>query len=66
MRQYKKLKMFIHAEDGESGSFDEGNLVAFIRMGNDFTQNYYQLEIPLRKSSGSHGRFRKRGLARIQ
>ena len=48
------------------GSFDEGNLVAFIRMGNDFTQNYYQLEIPLRKSTGSHGRFRKRGLARIQ
>ena len=55
MRQYKKLKMFIHAEDGESGSFDEGNLVAFIRMGNDFTQNYYQLEIPLRKSSGATG-----------
>ena len=55
MRQYKKLKMFIHAEDGESGGFDEGNMVAFVRMGNDFTQNYYQLEIPLRKSSGATG-----------
>ena len=55
MRQYKKLKMFIHAEDGEAGSFNQGELVGFIRMGNDFTQNYYQIEIPLRKSSGATG-----------
>ena len=53
MRQYKKLKMFIHAEDGESDSYTEGELVGFIRMGNDFTQNYYQIEVPLRKSSGA-------------
>ena len=55
MRQYKKIKMFIHAEDGEANSFQQGDLVAFIRMGNDFTQNYYQLELPLRKSSGAIG-----------
>ena len=55
MRQYKKLKMFIHAEDGEADSFEQGQLVAFVRMGNDFTQNYYQLELPLRKSSGATG-----------
>ena len=55
MRQYKKVKMFIHAEDGESNSFQQGDLVAFVRMGNDFTQNYYQLELPLRKSSGAVG-----------
>jgi cell surface protein SprA len=55
MRQYKKLKMFIHAEDGETDSFEQGSLVGFIRMGNDFTQNYYQIEIPLRKSSGASG-----------
>ena len=55
MRQYKKLKMFIHAEDGEANSFTEGELVGFIRMGNDFTQNYYQIEVPLRKSSGAAG-----------
>jgi cell surface protein SprA len=47
--------MFIHAEDGETDSFEEGSLVGFIRMGNDFTQNYYQIEIPLRKSSGASG-----------
>jgi cell surface protein SprA len=55
MRQYKKIKMFIHAEDGENDSFEQGDLVAFVRMGNDFTQNYYQLELPLRKSSGASG-----------
>ena len=55
MRQYKKIKMFIHAEDTDANSFEQGNLVAFIRLGNDFTQNYYQLELPLRKSSGAIG-----------
>ena len=55
MRQFKKIKMFIHAEDGEASSFQQGDLVAFIRLGNDFTENFYQLEIPLRKSSGAVG-----------
>ena len=55
MRQFKKIKMFIHAEDGEVSSFQQGDLVAFIRLGNDFTENFYQLEIPLRKSSGAIG-----------
>ncbi len=53
MRQYNKLRMFIHAEDGESGSLSDGEMVGFIRMGNDFTQNYYQIETPLQSSSGS-------------
>nr|WP_321234780.1 cell surface protein SprA [uncultured Psychroserpens sp.] len=52
MRQYNKLRMFIHAEDGESGTLSDGDLVGFIRMGNDFTQNYYQIEVPLQVSSG--------------
>jgi len=52
MRQYNKLRMFIHAEEGESGSLGDGDLVGFIRMGNDFTQNYYQIEVPLQVSSG--------------
>ncbi|WP_296382960.1 cell surface protein SprA [Winogradskyella sp.] len=47
MRQYKKLRMFLHAEAQEGSTLDPGELVAFIRMGNDFTQNFYQIEIPL-------------------
>jgi len=52
MRQYNKLRMFIHAEEGEVGNLADGDLVGFIRMGNDFTQNYYQIEVPLQVSSG--------------
>ncbi len=47
MRQYKNLRMFLHAEAQENETLQEGELVAFIRMGNDFTQNFYQIEIPL-------------------
>ncbi|MDO9511390.1 MAG: cell surface protein SprA [Bacteroidales bacterium] len=47
-RQYKTLKMFVHAEDlfnNQKNSY--GDLTVFIRMGADFTQNYYEYEIPL-------------------
>ncbi|SFZ90773.1 cell surface protein SprA [Flaviramulus basaltis] len=49
MRQYKRIRMFMHAEDGESGigNLNDDDLVGFIRMGNDLTENYYQIEIPL-------------------
>lgn len=53
MRQYNKLRMFIHADEGESTTMlNDGDLIGFIRMGNDFTQNYYQIEVPLQVSSG--------------
>ncbi len=48
MRQYKNLEMFIHAESLLNQiPLDDGDLVAFIRMGNDLTQNFYEIEIPL-------------------
>lgn len=49
MRQYKKLKMFLHAESlpNENTLLDD-EMIGFIRFGNDFTQNYYQVEIPLK------------------
>ncbi len=53
MRQYNKLRMFIHAQEGETGMLNDGDLVGFIRMGNDFTQNFYEIEVPLEVSSGS-------------
>ncbi|WP_083478270.1 cell surface protein SprA [Lacinutrix himadriensis] len=54
MRQYKQLKMFMHAEAGEAfSSLSDGELVGFIRMGNDLSQNYYQIEVPLVVSTGT-------------
>jgi len=49
MRQYKKLKMFLHAEPlPNDNTLLDDEMVGFIRFGNDFTQNYYQVEIPLK------------------
>ncbi|WP_298498266.1 cell surface protein SprA [uncultured Algibacter sp.] len=55
MRQYKRMRMFMHAEDGESGigTLSDKELVGFIRMGNDLTENYYQIEIPLEVSTST-------------
>ncbi|APY08721.1 cell surface protein SprA [Winogradskyella sp. J14-2] len=55
MRQYKKLRMFLHAEAQDGQSLQEGELTAFIRMGNDFNQNFYQIEIPLLPSDLADG-----------
>ncbi|OFY50107.1 MAG: cell surface protein SprA [Bacteroidetes bacterium GWF2_49_14] len=47
MRQYKRLKMFVHAEAVDEAMLRDGDLAAFIRIGSDYTQNYYEYEIPL-------------------
>ena len=47
-RRYKKLKMFVHAEQAyENRPIANGDLHFFIRLGTDFTQNYYEYDIPL-------------------
>jgi len=51
MRQYKRIRMFLHAEEGLSPGLSDGDIVGFIRIGNDLTQNYYQIEVPLQRSS---------------
>jgi cell surface protein SprA len=52
MRQYKKLRMFLHAEalptPPETTPLLDDQMIAFIRFGNDFTDNFYQVEIPLK------------------
>ena len=47
-RRYKKLKMYVHAEKMiETTSLKKGDLSVFVRLGSDFTQNYYEYELPL-------------------
>ncbi|RXR21215.1 cell surface protein SprA [Flavobacterium amnicola] len=50
MRQYNKLKMFLHAEalPGDTSPLQDDQMVGFIRFGNDFTENFYQVEVPLK------------------
>ena len=49
IRQYKKLKMFMHAEELFDSDYIEGEtpLIGFLRIGTDFSQNFYQIELPL-------------------
>ena len=54
MRQFKKLKMFLHAESlPNEATLRDDQMVGFIRFGNDFTQNFYQVEIPLKVTTPS-------------
>jgi len=47
IRQYKKLKMFIHAEAPVGQILNDYDITAFIRIGSDQTDNYYEYEVPL-------------------
>jgi len=47
-RQYKNLEMFVHAEKSiEQDELNYGDLTVFIRIGSDFTENYYEYEVPM-------------------
>lgn len=47
-RQYKNLELYIHAEKvKEEDIMNYGDLTAFVRVGADFTENYYEYEVPL-------------------
>lgn len=43
---YGQLKMFVHAETVDPGTGD-GEVSAFMRIGTDQFQNYYEVEVPL-------------------
>lgn len=45
LRQYGKLRMYVHAEGTQT---NDGDVTAFIRLGTDLTNNYYEYEIPLK------------------
>jgi len=47
LRQYKTLQMFIHAEAVSGSQLKDNDLSAFIRLGADYQNNYYEYEIPL-------------------
>ncbi len=44
MREYERLKLFVHAESPE---LQDNQLSLVIRMGSDYTNNYYEYDLPL-------------------
>ena len=56
MRQYKRLKMFTHAEAITGEDLQDNEMMAFIRLGTDYDDNYYEYAIPLKLTEpGSYG-----------
>lgn len=47
IRQYKKIQMEAHAEALPDEVLEDYELVAFIRLGTDFKDNYYEYEVPM-------------------
>ena len=52
MRLYEGLKMFVHGEvKPDDPMLDDGDLTVFVRLGSDFSRNYYEYELPLKLST---------------
>ena len=47
IRQYKKIRMEAHAEAIPGEVLENNELVAFIRLGTDYKNNYYEYEVPM-------------------
>jgi cell surface protein SprA len=59
MRQYRRLRMFAHAEAfGDELALNDGDLTVFIRLGSDFTNNYYEYEVPMKVTPWGSGPIR--------
>ncbi|MFM7487150.1 MAG: cell surface protein SprA, partial [Cytophagales bacterium] len=45
---YGRIKMFISAHSNSTQAIPDNQLKAFLRLGTDFDQNYYEIELPLK------------------
>ena len=57
VRQYERIKMFMHAEKIINSDYLDSDtpLVGFLRIGTDFSENFYQIEVPLQFTSFGAG-----------
>lgn len=54
IRRYKKLIMDVHAEPLKNIPLSDDKVSVFLRIGPDFTDNYYEYEIPLKLTPPGH------------
>ena len=66
LRQYKRLQMFVHANALLQNTTDlrDNQLAVFVRLGNDYKNNYYEYEIPLKLTP--EGKYSRMSLADCQ
>ncbi len=48
VRNYGNIQMFLHGEALNNQTIHDGDLRVFVRFGTDFTENYYEYEMPLK------------------
>ncbi len=46
--RYKRLRMYFHAEANSTTKLSDGDVRGFIRIGTDYSQNYYEYSLPLK------------------
>ena len=56
LRKYQRIQMFSHAEAvlPDDGALRNGDISVFIRLGSDYSGNYYEYEIPLDLTPAGH------------
>ena len=56
LRKYQRIQMFSHAEAvlPDDGTLRDGDVSVFIRLGSDYSGNYYEYEIPLVLTPAGH------------
>jgi cell surface protein SprA len=47
-RSYQKIRMYVHAEKLNNQPLNDGDVHMFVRLGSDFTNNYYVYEVPVK------------------
>ena len=45
---YGRIKMFLHAQSYRGDDVQDDDLTAFLRIGSDENENYYEIEVPLK------------------
>lgn len=60
LRQYEKLKMYVHAENIDNNILNDEDLRVFIRIGTDYKSNYYEYEMPMQVTPpGTYNEFNR-------
>ncbi len=48
VRSFKKMKLFMHAEQMGNEPLNDGDVTVFVRLGSDYNNNYYEYEVPVK------------------
>lgn len=58
MRDYGRLKMYVHAEARvNEEDLEDDDVTCFVRLGTDFSDNYYEYEVPLSVTPWNDGSY---------